>query len=170
MRPGGNGHAIFLNGIPSAGKSSVAAKIRSRTSTFRVLTGDDVIRQVPFQQRAGQADKLFVMVLTSIERWLGSSNVIVDGAWTERKVSEARERFGHMGLYVVLRIDESERKRREALRKDRQLGHRWKPAWHDMPGPDDIYDVVIDSKATNVSKCATTILTAAGEHWNDLLL
>jgi chloramphenicol 3-O-phosphotransferase len=170
MKPGAHGHAIFINGIPSAGKSSVAAEIKRESSTFRVLTGDDVIRQVPYEQRAARAHRLFSLTLNTLERWLGPSNVVVDGAWTERQVIEAQERFGDMGLYVILRIDESERRRRESVRKDRRLGSKWDPSWHDVPGPDDLYDLVIDSKLRDVSECANIILTKAKQHWDDNVL
>lgn len=170
MEPGGHGHAIFINGIPSAGKSSVAQEIARRTSTFRVLTGDEVIRQVPYEQRVASAHRLFALTLDMVGRWLARSNVIVDGAWTERQVMEAQGRFGNAGLYVILRIDETERRRRESMRKDRRLGYAWDPSWHDMPGPDEVYDLAIDSKLKNVSECARIILERTKQHWGDGLL
>lgn len=133
MRPGALRHAIFINGIPSSGKSTVAAKIKRRTSSFRVITGDELIPQVPFEQRVAQVEHLFAMTFDTIERRLKSTNLIVDGAWTERQVVEAQDQFGDKGLYIVLRIDESERRRRESLRKDRRLAY-WDTAWLDNAG------------------------------------
>jgi chloramphenicol 3-O-phosphotransferase len=170
MKPERLGHAIFINGIPSAGKSSVAAEINRRTSTLRVLTGDDIIRQIPFQQRVAQANRLFALTLKTIEEWMESSNVMVDGAWTQQQVEQAQGRFGTKGLYVILRIDEAERRRRESIRSDRRLAHRWDPAWLDMPGPDDTYDVVVDSKVMSVAESADTILRECTERWGDVLL
>ncbi len=159
-----HGHAIFLNGIPSSGKSTVAAEIRRRTPSFRLLTGDDVIRQVPEAQRLAQVDRIFALTLDMIDTWLQSSNVIVDGAWTQKQVADAQARFGDRGLYVVLRIDEAERKRRESLRRDRVLPW-WDPSWHAMPGPDDLYDLVVDAKVTSASNSAERILEKAKEAW-----
>jgi chloramphenicol 3-O-phosphotransferase len=169
MKPRPRGHAIFINGIPSAGKTSVAQEVRHRTSTFRVLTGDDVIRQVPFQQRVAQANRLFALTLNMLERWLESSDVLVDGAWTQRQIIDAQDRFGRAGLCVILRIDEPERRRRESIRRDPHLSYGWDPSWHDMPGPDEIYDLVIDSKVMSVSECADMILAKAKQHWDDVL-
>jgi chloramphenicol 3-O-phosphotransferase len=166
---GKRGLAIFINGIPSSGKSTVAAKIKRRTTTFRMLTGDEVIRQVPFAQRVALADRLFALTLDTIERRLESTTLVVDGAWTEQQVREARDRFGDMGLYVILRIDEAERRRRESIRKDRRLAY-WDPAWHDKPGSDDPYDIVIDSEANKPDECAKFILNKAREHWQLALL
>lgn len=96
---------------------------------------------------------------------MDSSNVILDGAWTQRQVVEAKRRFGDAGLYVILRIDEAERTRREAARQDRQLGSEWDPSWHEMPGPDDIYDLVIDAGTSSPSECANLIVARAKQHW-----
>jgi chloramphenicol 3-O-phosphotransferase len=125
---------------------------------------------MPYEQRVAHADRLFALTLDMVQGWLERSNVIVDGAWTERQVNEAQERFGDAGLYVILRIDESERRRRESLRTDRRLGYPWDPSWHDMPGPDEVYDLVIDSKLKNVSECARIILERAKQHWGDGVL
>lgn len=165
VQPASHGHAIFINGIPSAGKSSAAAEIKRRTSTFRVLTGDEVIRRVPYPQRRAQAKRLFALTLETVEQWMESSNVIVDGAWTQQQVVVAKNRFGGAGLYVILRIDEAERTRREAVRQDRQLGSKWDPSWHEMPGPNDIYDLVIDSGTSSPSECANLTVVKAKQHW-----
>lgn len=163
------GCAIFLNGVPSSGKSSVAAAIGSRTPAFRLLTGDDIIRQVPFAQRLPRAEELYDLTLDTIDEWLAANNVIIDGAWSEAQVLEAQSRFSGAGMYVVLRIAEAERKRREALRRDRRLAY-WDPAWHDMLGADDLYDVVIDANSTRPARAARTILAAAKERWGELTL
>ena len=129
-----------------------------------------MIRQVPYEQRLALAHRLFAMTLDMIDGWLKRSNVIVDGAWTERQVLESQGRFGEVGFYVILRIDESERRRREAARTDRRLGYNWDPSWHDMPGPDDMYDLVIDSKLSSVSACANAILEGSRQHWGEGVL
>lgn len=168
MNSGDRGHVIHVNGIPCAGKSSVAAEVARKTSTFKILTGDEVIRRIPYEQRAAQASHLFELTLSMIERWQRSGNVIADGAWTERQVLDAQERFGSAAFFVILRIDEPERRRRESFRRDRVLGHPWDPSWHDMPGPDELYDLVIDSRTTTAKESAGLILRAAKERWPDI--
>lgn len=161
---GDKGHVVFINGIQSAGKTSVASEIRSLTVTFRVLTGDDVVREFPEEQRVRRWKEIFERLLARTEKWLENSNVIVDAALSAAQVEDARQRFGGSGLYVVLRIDEPERKRRESLRTDRKLPI-WDPAWHSMPGPDDLYDHVIDSSRSSSTEAAENILAEAMERW-----
>lgn len=174
-----SGHAIFVNGIPSAGKSSVASEIRRRDSTFRILTGDEVVRQalggdnstlqVSRQQLPSAVKRVFSLTLNMIEQSIKSNNVVVDGAWTKDQVTEAQSRFGASGLYVILRIDEPERQKRESARTDRRLTSSWDPAWHDMPGPDEIYDLVLDSGVMDVLACVDAILAECVERWGDPL-
>jgi chloramphenicol 3-O-phosphotransferase len=168
----GPGHAIFVNGIPSAGKTSVSREIGRRSSTFRVVTGDQIIQQVPTQQRIAQAGQLFAVTLTTIEEWLKSSNVVVDGAWTQAQVEEAQDRFDAAGFYVILRIDETERQRRASTRRDRdrRLVYPWDPSWHDMPGPNSLYDLVVDAKIMSPSTSADTILRECTNRWGNSLL
>jgi chloramphenicol 3-O-phosphotransferase len=164
---GGRRHGIFINGIQSAGKSSVAREIRSRSSTFRVLMGDDIVREFPEDQRVKLWREIFERLLTRIEAWLESSNVVVDAALTAAQIQEARRRFAGKGLFVLLRIDEAERHKRESLRRDRRLLY-WDPSWHSMPGPDDLYHLVIDSGATSPEETAEIILAKAMERWPSL--
>jgi chloramphenicol 3-O-phosphotransferase len=163
------GYVIHINGIPSSGKSSVATEISRNRPGLTILAGDDVIRQVPYEERAAQAGRLFELTLEMIEELRGSANVIVDGAWTERQVLEAQERLRSAAMFVVLRIDESERSKRESLRRDRRLGHPWDPAWHNISGPNELYDLVIDSKTTGVHESAALVLGAAEERWPDIV-
>lgn len=168
MTRGASGHAIFLNGIPSSGKSSAAAQIEARTSTFRVFTGDDVIKRFSPQQAIQNWRGIFAMTLDEVEELMKSCNLVIDGAWSEGQVIDAQERFS-AGLFVVLRIDEVERRRREGIRRDRQVRH-WDPAWMDMPGPDTIYDLAIDARTKAPSDCADLILAEAIMRWQGLTL
>lgn len=95
--------------------------------------------------------------------------MISEGAWTQRQIVRARELFGPDPLFVILRIDEREREKRESSRMDRQLGHSWDPSWHDMPGPDNLYDLVVDSKSPGIRGSADLVRQAAERRWPDLL-
>lgn len=61
MEPMANGHLIQINGIPSSGKSSLATALTRLMPGFEILTGDDIIRRIPYQQRVAQAGHLFEM-------------------------------------------------------------------------------------------------------------
>jgi hypothetical protein len=65
----------------------------SRTTVcfgFEILTGDDIIRRIPYQRRASQAGQLFELTLRVIVSRVESSNVISEGAWTQRQISSSR--------------------------------------------------------------------------------
>jgi chloramphenicol 3-O-phosphotransferase len=161
-----SGHAIFLNGVPASGKTSVAKKLERRTGgAFTILSGDDVIRDVPYERRRAMWRELFARILDRLEERLRAENVVMDGAWTGQQVQQARRRFPD-GLYVILRLEERERKRRQAKRPP--LGHPWNPANHDLPGPNDLYDLVLDSTRMDVSTCTNAVLRGARTRWPQL--
>ena len=89
-----NGHLIQINGIPSSGKSSLATALIHLMPGFEILTGDDIIRRIPYQRRVSQAGQLFELTLRVIVSRVESSNVISDGAWTQRQIVQARELLG----------------------------------------------------------------------------
>ena len=150
---------IFVNGVQSAGKSTVARKLDRREPGFRVLVNDELIRAVPIHQRLERHRELWTQTLETVQRWSDSTGVIVDAALREDQVRDARERFP-TALFVLLRVDEATRARRERMRRDRQLPVPFDPSWHAMPGPDSLYDLVLDASRTNVSSMANAIRTA----------
>ena len=172
-----SGHGIFVNGIPSSGKTSVATEIKRRIPSFQIIAGDDLVRQalggpenvlqVPREQLPAAVRRVFAVTLDMIEEATRSANVVLDGAWTEQQVTEAKSRLGASALFAILRIDETERQRREAARTDRRLTFPWDPAWRDMPGPDELYDLVLDAAASDVSACADAILAEYTKRWGD---
>lgn len=157
--------AIFVNGIQSSGKSSTVAELVRRESAFQIVEGDEIIRRVPtVRERLRRYEQLFLRTLDVIEERLVAGDMIFDGAWSGRQIQTAQDRFD--GLFVILRIDEQERRRREAKRRDRQLVH-WQPDFHEMPGPDDLYDLVIDANSASPAECADRVLAEAHERWPD---
>jgi hypothetical protein len=62
--------------------------------------------------------------------------------------------------HVLPRVEEATRARRERMRRDRQLLVPFDPSWHSMPGPDSLYDLVLDASRTDVSTMANAIRTA----------
>jgi hypothetical protein len=53
---------IFVNGVQSAGKSTVARKLARREPAFRVLANDELIRAVPMRERLQRHRELWTQV------------------------------------------------------------------------------------------------------------
>jgi len=155
--------AIFLNGIPASGKSSVARAVKRRRPSFQIVAGDDVVREVAYAQRVRQADLIWSRILEAVEEGLATTDVLVDAALTARQVAEARSRLGASAAFVLLRIDERTRARRQALRdrRGKPLGHPWRPEFHSMPGGDELYEIVLDAGSHTAQQCAEHVLELA---------
>lgn len=162
-----NYHAIFLNGIPGAGKSAVAREVKRQRRSFLVVAGDEIVRQVPYEQRVRKADLIWFRLLDEVEIHLQGSNVLVDSALRADQVLEARDRFGGRAMFVILRINEETRARRQAERDRRgnPLGHLWQPEFASMPGGDELYDLVLDAGALTLVQCARQILDLEDQRW-----
>jgi chloramphenicol 3-O-phosphotransferase len=90
---------------------------------------------------------------------------------TEAQVERARRRLGNASMFVILRVRESDRAAREKARRERegrQLTYEFQREWHQIPGPDEIYNVVIDSSSTSPHEAAQSVLDAAKGRWEDL--
>jgi len=159
-----SGHAIFLIGIPSAGKTTAAAEIVARVPSFVVLAVDELIHRFPQREWLDRLPQIFDMALAETNRLMQTGNVVVDAVWDATQVEYVKELFGSCGLYVVMRIDEQERRSREQCRFDRKV-HYWDPVWNDKPGPDHLYDLVIDAQANDPAQCATLAIAEAEQRW-----
>lgn len=155
------GYVIFINGVQSAGKSTVAKLVERRTSTFHIVSSDELIRQMPVHQRVAQAAELFGRLITTVDGQRKASNVIVDAALTERQICEVQERFTDKTLFVLLRVTESDRVRRERSRRDRRLAHTFRQEWHEIVGSDELYHLVLDSSALSPAQCASEVIRTA---------
>ncbi|NED96832.1 hypothetical protein G1H11_16105 [Phytoactinopolyspora alkaliphila] len=62
-----SGYAIFINGVQSAGKSTVAKLVERRTLTFRIASGDELILTVPVYQRVLRAAEIFGRLLATVD-------------------------------------------------------------------------------------------------------
>ena len=166
--PGTSGYLIAITGIPSAGKSTVAREVASRTSTFRYVDGDAFIRRTRPSQRLAQASRIFGRMLDMIEAQLTLSNVVLDAAFPASYTLRARERFRTNMMLVSLRIDESEWRRRDSRRNDRGALEYWHASLTSLQGAENLYDLVIDTTDTPPDKCAEAILSKARERWEDV--
>ncbi len=174
------GHAIFINGIQAAGKSTVAAKMRGRMRRPRTVHTDDQIIAVrnAHSRRGLEADPIrlsdeaWLATLSATREALLNANVLVEGTMTARHAVEARAMFGDQAMFAILRIKAETRARRQddRDRAGRPLGTPWTQDGHDMPGPDDLYDLVIDADEMSAKSCAQEILTFAAERWPDARL
>lgn len=158
---------MFINGIPAAGKTTVANLLTGRIPGFHVLTGDDLIREVPHALRLRLADRIWSRMLNVIEERLTESHLLVDSALPARQIQEARDRLGTVSGFVILRIDEVTRAARQRERDVRgnPLGLPWQLEYHAIPGPDAMYDLVLDSARLSSEHCADAIAEFVTERW-----
>jgi chloramphenicol 3-O-phosphotransferase len=163
-----SGHSIFITGVPSSGKSTLAREVESRATSFRLLSGDDAIREMHDDIR-GSAHGLFLRLLDQVEDLTEKSNVIVDMSLPQSYVAEARDRFGSSSLFVGLRLPEVARRARDVERSDRPPVP-WGPALTALRGPDNIYDLNLDTHQMSIAEAAEAVIVRAKEHWPDLTL
>lgn len=169
------GRVIFINGVPAAGKSTVAAKLRSVMRGLTTVRTDDAVIAVrnSYRVRGRKVDPItlsaesWARVLQLAREALAKGNVVVDGAMTERQIREAKGSFDDQALFVVLKITEETRQRRQRDRdrEGRRLATPLGDDAHSMTGPDELYDLVIDAEATSPKGCARGIISAARERW-----
>lgn len=174
------GSVIFINGVPAAGKSTVAAKLRGRMRRPRTVRTDDQVIAVrnSYRARSMDVDSLTLSaeswdrVLQLTQEAFRKGNVLVEGAITERQVRDAKASFGDRAVFVVLRITEETRQRRQRDRdrEGRPLATALGENAHSRTGPDEIYDLVIDTETTSAKGCAQEILTFASQRWADARL
>jgi dephospho-CoA kinase len=75
------GHILLLNGIPAAGKSTVAAKLRILRSHLQVVDGDAVIRATkPAADPVAFAERALERVLKTVEGKALRGPVVLDQA------------------------------------------------------------------------------------------
>jgi hypothetical protein len=110
-----SGHAIFLTGVPSSGKTTLAKRLEAELPGFLALLGDKTIRRMS-AETGDSAYGLFVQLLDLVESRLASTNLIVDMSLPGSYVTEARSRFGRAALFVALRLTEADRSARDAVR------------------------------------------------------
>lgn len=161
-------HVIFTTGVPSSGKTTLAEELERRTSSFDGLSGDQAIREMNAETK-DTAHGLFIRLLDLIEARMDSTNLIVDMSMPATYSAETQRRFGRTGLFVALRLDERDRVARDTARLDR-APVEWSPMLTELLGPDELYDLVIDTSEKTSSECAEVVLVKAAEYWNDPLL
>ena len=138
-------HALFINGIPSAGKTTVTNAIRRRDGRFQLVDGDRIVRRTPYRLRPQRGRQIWAEILDAVSRRLQHGDTLLDFTMTANQVLEARTRFVGRSTFVILRIDEPTRAARQHERDRRgdRLGFPWQPKYHEAPGGDELYDLVL---------------------------
>ena len=163
------GHAIFVTGPPSAGKTIVTKEVTKELSAFASISGDEVIRNLlPPEERISRRKEAFAAILDRVEAELAVRNIVVDASLPESHVEQVRARFGSESLFVLLRVDEEEWRRREHARRDRKpidWNAQLLATVFSAAGADESYDLVIDTTETSPEAAAMLIKAAVLERW-----
>ena len=164
------GHIILLNGVPAAGKSSVAAKLRILRPRLQVVDGDAVIRAT---KRAADpiafAERTLERVLNTDERKALRGPVALDQAMPPNYLLQARTRFAGSCTTVLLTIDDEVRVARQEVREaqGRRLTYAWDPGWTAFGQAAYLRDLVLDANGPDrggldADDCAGAILEYVG--------
>lgn len=166
-----SGYVVFVTGVPSSGKSIVSKEIRARSSSIKMLSGDELIRSnFRPEERIVRATEALALLLDETERLLEASNLVVEISLPASHVRTARARFGGRSMFVILRVSEDERRRRERKRSDRVPISWWTPAMTELGGPDGLYDLVVDSGTSSPGERADEVIGAMRRRWPDIAL
>jgi hypothetical protein len=153
-------------GPPNAGKTHLTRAFANETQTFEPISADQVIRDL--QDRIKGSNELFAVLLNIVEGRAASTNLLVDAPLPQAYVETARARFGRRAMFVLLRLDQQEWRRRERTRGDRPpIG------WDDellatvlaQAGDDSAYDLVIDSTQHSPAASARLVRATVQERW-----
>ena len=168
------GKIIFLNGVSSAGKTTLAKVLQSRlTEPFYLISRDAFCEMEPKKFLEIDLDKTRGTALTGLHHtiktlsYLGI-NVIVDhvllkeqgAAYNITGLNNMEEcvslLHGHDVLFVLVVCPLDEQRRREQLRGDRRIGQ----GESQLPRlcPQDIYDITVDTFHESIEACADRII------------
>jgi chloramphenicol 3-O-phosphotransferase len=157
-------HALFINGIPAAGKTTVANAVRRLDRRFQLVDGDKIVRRTPYHLRLQRGPQIRADILDTLDHRLQRGDTLLDFTMTASQVTEARTRFMGRSTFVILRIDEATRAARqhERDRRGNRLGFAWQHRFHSMPGGDELYDLVLASDTTRPIELAQLIVGFVG--------
>ena len=162
------GTILFIEGVPSSGKTSTAREIKRRVDELEVIHGDDLIkkwgRRREFSPAVARA--MFERLLDVIDAASSDKDVIVDASIPEGYLAEARTRFPN-AVFVSLRVSERERRSRERKRSRRNL--TWNPEIAASQANEGSFDLVIDTTESSPAECAEKILAYLDQEAGDNL-
>jgi chloramphenicol 3-O-phosphotransferase len=147
---------LFITGVPSSGKTSLAIELHARLDGYDLVVGDEVVRSLARAWSTTNAISLRDGLLNALDERLSSTDLIVDQALPATYVRHARSRFGSSARFVLLRLCERERERREDHRIDREA-RPWSSAMTALTGANDLYDLVLDTGGLSTGQCASAV-------------
>lgn len=160
-------YAVFITGVPSSGKTSVARVLCEMNDSMTRVDGDEVIRETSRSLVGGRtklnpaeaveiAARALSVLIDQVEGQMMNGSVVTDAPFTKKQIAAIRERLGGRAVCVVLRVSGGERTRREKARHDRSPLPPTRIS-EALLGADDEYDLVIDTTGQAVHTCAEAI-------------
>ena len=161
------GKIIFLNGVSSSGKTTIANLLQERLSEpFYWLAGDTFVSFLP-EKCANSGDKqilekAFILYYQTLKLYSDSgANVIADHVFNKHltpylKCLEQLHNNPVLLVHVTCPLDELQR--REIERGDRPVGcaeYLLSVLW-----PEDTYDLTVDTHEEKPEECVEKIITA----------
>jgi chloramphenicol 3-O phosphotransferase len=154
------GKIIFLNGVSSSGKSTLAKELQKRLAEpFLHLRLDDFIGMLPrtddlemFMRMVSGMNRS-IAVMSEEHNNLIVDHVVVDKAWLDQCLELLR---GRCVLFVGLHCPLEELERRERERDSRRQG--FARAQIENIHRDKIYDIELDTHVLSVPECADQVL------------
>lgn len=152
------GDVVFVEGVPSSGKTSVVRELSKRVSELEVIHGDELIKKWSRRRSftPAFAREMFGRLLDLVETRSADRDVVVDMTIPAGYLVDAKERFPH-AVFVSLRITESERQARERKRR-RHVPLTWDDEIAARQASEDSFDLVLDTTAQSPAECAKSIL------------
>lgn len=154
------GKIIFLNGVSSSGKSTLAKELQKRlTEDFLHLQLDTFIDMLP---RTDDLEMFMRMVsgmnrsiaaMTDEQNNLIVDHVVVDKTWLDQCLGLLGDRYV---LFIGLHCPMDELERRERERDSRRQGFARAQIENIHRGK--IYDIELDTHSLSVEKCAELVL------------
>jgi chloramphenicol 3-O phosphotransferase len=154
------GKIIFLNGVSSSGKSTLAKELQKRlTESFLHLQLDDFIHMLPLTDdlemfmRMVSGMNRSIAVMSEEHNNLIVDHVLVDKSWLDQCLQLLGDRYV---LFVGLSCPLDELERRERERDSRRQGFARAQIENIHQGK--IYDVELDTHILSVGECVERVL------------
>jgi chloramphenicol 3-O phosphotransferase len=154
------GKIIFLNGVSSSGKSTLAKELQKRlTESFLHLQLDDFIQMLPrtddlemFMRMVSGMNRS-IAVMSEEQNNLIVDHVLVDKSWLDQCLQLLGDRYV---LFVGLSCPLEELERRERERDSRRQGFARAQIENIHQGK--MYDIELDTHILSVQECVERVL------------
>ena len=161
------GKIIFLNGVSSSGKTTLAKTLQDRlTKPFYWISVDTFIMMTPEKNLNKEGGQIILNAISAMHHTIKTYsdmglNTIVDhvfekSEWMQECV-ELLHNYPVLFVHVTCPIDEL--RRREKERGDRNIGQgESQISMLKNANPKDIYDITVDTHANSSEECAAKII------------